>query len=161
MRKTIWVVAAMFAAMMALSAGHASSTECNGGTAAPAGGLSVKQTGPQGTPPAATGGTIAACSKDAQVPVRGSIVLKGTVDGANTNGYIDVDGDSNTQNPPVGGNCADGFFRVSGSSAGPKFYESKDGNYTDTKPGTAGNQTAQAEGPDVWATNIAHNCSGQ
>ncbi len=159
MRKALWVVVALFAATMAMSAGHAASSACNGGTAAPAGGLSVKQTGPVGTPPAATTGSIAACSSG-EVPVHGSLTVGGTLNGDKSTGFVDVDGDpGNTQ--PVGGSCSDGFMRVEMSSAGPAFYEAKDGNKTDTKPGQAGNQAAPKEDAPTFAQNIAHNCSGQ
>lgn len=145
-------------ATLALSIGHAGepSADCNNGQVPPnttPAGIGVKIAEPPGTPPSGAGYVKACSNTGAVVPAKGSATVAGNTNGS---GYVEVDGDSNNTTPA---NCGDGHVRVSGDSNGPKFYESKDGSYTDTRPDLPGNQPAQPEEPDVWLQHIAENCA--
>ena len=151
-------VAAVIVAASMVSLGNAAepSTGCGTGQVPPGttpAGVGVSATAPPGTPPSGTG-SVKACNTGAVVPepLKGAVTVSGST--TSNSGYVDVDGDSSN----VTGNCTDGFVRVAITSGGPVFYESKDGNFTDTKPNQSGNQTAQPETADQFATNTSANC---
>jgi hypothetical protein len=145
-------------ATLALTAGHAAepSSGCNGGQVPPGttpAGIGVSGVAPPGTPPSGAGSLKVCSNTGTVVPAKGAVTVSGNTAGS---GYVEVDGDSNNTTPA---NCGDVFVRVSADQSGPKFYESKDGSYADTKPAQAGNQQAQPEGPDAWLQNLAANCA--
>jgi hypothetical protein len=143
MRKILIALAVVGGA--AFTGAQASSSACGTGQV-PAG------TTPVGIGVAAGTSGVTACNNGAVVPspAKGSA----TVHVGSGSGYVEADGDSdNTASP-----CTDGFTRVAVSGSGPAFYESPNGNYTDTDPNTDGNQTAQPQSPQSWAQNTANNC---
>jgi hypothetical protein len=157
MRTKICIAAVAALAVMGLATGHAKkpapepSAGCAAGEVTPSttpAGIALDETG---TPPRAV--DVRACNTGA-IPVHGAATVH--VDPAAQNGYVDVDGDSTNA---ATRSCADGFARVMVNSAGPHFYEGKDGSYADTNPKKKGKQRAKEEDAQTFVTHTQTNCA--
>lgn len=157
MSRRIVGLGAAAAVLFSFGAASASSSACNSGfVPANPTGIRAANTGS----PTDLDGSLHVCNNGAVVPppAKGSATIGGAIDGTNSYGYVDVDGDSN--NTVAGGPaCTDGFSRVRINANGSvQFYNSPDGNYSDTDPGTPGSQPAQPKSAQQFAQDTEEDC---